>query len=117
MEVSKKALVAWDRMCMPMSAGGLNLLNVGMWNKAALCKFLWNLCNKKDRLWVRWIHLYYIKGRAVNATLANQASWLVRKILKAATYIEDVGLNVSKEMRVEKFSIHHIYLKLMGTLA
>ncbi|XP_015162897.1 uncharacterized protein [Solanum tuberosum] len=30
MNLSKKALIAWDRMCMPMSAGGLNLLNIVM---------------------------------------------------------------------------------------
>lgn len=35
------------------------------WNKASVCKLLWNLANKKDKVWVRWIHEYYIKGRDI----------------------------------------------------
>lgn len=40
--VSKKTLVSWDNICEPHTAGGLNILNVILWNKAALLKQLWN---------------------------------------------------------------------------
>lgn len=30
--ISKKALVSWERMCSPKSAGGLNLINIKVWN-------------------------------------------------------------------------------------
>ncbi|XP_019237844.1 PREDICTED: uncharacterized protein LOC109217990 [Nicotiana attenuata] len=40
-EPSRRALVAWDKICMPLLAGGLNVIDVTNWNKAALCKLLW----------------------------------------------------------------------------
>ncbi|XP_070019933.1 uncharacterized protein [Nicotiana sylvestris] len=53
-ECSKKALITWDKICLPKSAGGLNIVDIYTWNKAAILKHLWNLCKKKDRLWVQW---------------------------------------------------------------
>lgn len=61
MELGERALLAWDKVCYPRSAGGLNVLDITSWNKAAISKLLWNLCVKKDKLWVKWIHAYYGK--------------------------------------------------------
>lgn len=52
-EPSRKALVAWEKLCLPKSAGGLNIVQLTIWNKAVVSKMLLNLCNKKDKLWVR----------------------------------------------------------------
>lgn len=38
---TKRALISWDRICMPVSAGGLNVINFEWWNKVALCKLMW----------------------------------------------------------------------------
>ena len=54
LEESKKSPVAWETMCLPKDCGGLNLKNHAVWVKAAILKLLWNLENKKDRLWVRY---------------------------------------------------------------
>ncbi|XP_019254861.1 PREDICTED: uncharacterized protein LOC109233438 [Nicotiana attenuata] len=54
--ITKKSLVAWDRMCAPRATGGLNLINLALWNKAAITKTCWELANKKDKLWIKWIH-------------------------------------------------------------
>lgn len=35
-EPTKKALIARDKMCTPKVAGGLNFINVELWNKAAI---------------------------------------------------------------------------------
>ncbi|XP_016507467.2 uncharacterized protein LOC107825152 [Nicotiana tabacum] len=40
---SKRALIAWDRICMPTSAGRLNVINFLWWNKAALCRGQFNI--------------------------------------------------------------------------
>lgn len=80
-EASKKALIAWEKLCCPKSSGGLNFLDVNTWNKAAIGKCLWNLRKKKDKLWVEWIHIYY--GKGVLGLQAKQASWIVQRILKA----------------------------------
>ncbi|XP_060202354.1 uncharacterized protein LOC132630782 [Lycium barbarum] len=50
-DCSKKALVAWDMIWRPKSAGGLNVLDLLTWNKAAISKLLWALAMKKDKLW------------------------------------------------------------------
>ncbi|KAF3645514.1 hypothetical protein FXO38_19607 [Capsicum annuum] len=62
-DISKKALVAWEQLCRPYAVGGLNFLDIQTWNRAAISKLLWNLCKKKDRLWVKWVHLYYVSGK------------------------------------------------------
>lgn len=76
-ELSKKALLAWDRVCMPESAGGLNILDINTWNKAAIVKLLWNICRKKDKLWVKWIHCYYGRNRVLYEDIPSQTSWIV----------------------------------------
>ncbi|XP_059316201.1 uncharacterized protein LOC132067078 [Lycium ferocissimum] len=68
-ESSKKALAAWKQLCLPRIAGGLNILHIPTWNKAAICKMLWNLCKKEDKLWVRWVHAYYFKGQTKGQTI------------------------------------------------
>lgn len=45
-ETSRQALVAWEKIILPYCAGGLNIVNLKLWNKAAICKLLWSL-NKK----------------------------------------------------------------------
>lgn len=66
--IDKKAIVAWDRVCCPKSAGGMGLTNMQLWNKAAAVKVCWDLANKVDKLWIKWIHTSYIKE--------DQGQWL-----------------------------------------
>lgn len=62
-EAKRKAFVAWDKLCWPKSASGLNIPDIYIWNKEAILKHLWSL-SKKDKLWILWVHTYYLKGRA-----------------------------------------------------
>ncbi|KAG5589533.1 hypothetical protein H5410_040047 [Solanum commersonii] len=62
--ITKRALIAWDTMCLPKSAGGLNLINIQIWNKAAIAKTCWDLAHKADKLWIRWIHNFYIQEQS-----------------------------------------------------
>ncbi|KAH0724744.1 hypothetical protein KY284_000609 [Solanum tuberosum] len=50
--ISKKALIAWDKICAPKAAGGLNLINMDLWNKVAIAKNYWDLAYKEDKLWI-----------------------------------------------------------------
>lgn len=50
----KKTLFPWDILCQPKLVGVLNISY-----KAALCKLLWNVYRKKDKLWVVWTQTYY----------------------------------------------------------
>lgn len=37
---SNKALIAWETLSYPKTAGGVNFIDVELWNKAAICKQL-----------------------------------------------------------------------------
>ena len=80
---SKGAKVAWEDLCVSLDEGGLNIKNLETWNIAAMAKHLWNLCSKKDSLWIKWCNTYKIKGRSIWAlSIPNDASWSWKKILK-----------------------------------
>lgn len=48
--ITKKSLVAWERICTPKLVEGMNLINIRLWNKAAISKTTWDLANKQDKL-------------------------------------------------------------------
>ncbi|KAG5584839.1 hypothetical protein H5410_045273 [Solanum commersonii] len=52
-------------------------------NNAIVLKHLWNLSNKNDKLWIVWVHTFYLKGRNPWEVKANKASWIVKRILHA----------------------------------
>ncbi|KAK6802837.1 hypothetical protein RDI58_000621 [Solanum bulbocastanum] len=33
---SKKALISWEKLCTPKVAGGQNIINMALWNQAAI---------------------------------------------------------------------------------
>jgi len=79
--ITKKALVTWEYVCNPKCVGGLNLINISLWNKSALAKFLWDIANKQDKLWIRWIHTYYIKRQQLeHIQKSKHVCWLIRSI-------------------------------------
>ncbi|XP_075076650.1 putative mitochondrial protein AtMg00310 [Nicotiana tabacum] len=111
---SKKALVAWNKLCKTKTKGGLNVTDLNTWNRAALLKHLWNLGKKKDKLWIKWVHAYYIKGREPWEVDAKQASWIVRKILQAGKYLTEASLDTGRVMQTNSFSIRGMYKQLRG---
>ncbi|XP_070030103.1 uncharacterized protein [Nicotiana sylvestris] len=112
-EITKKSLVAWSKICLPKTAGGLNLTNLRLWNKVAIIRTCWDLKNKKEILWIKWIHEYYIKSQTLESmTIPLQASWMVKKILKAR---ENLGYVQPEDMK-NKSMIRNIYLKMVGEL-
>ncbi|PNX74719.1 ribonuclease H, partial [Trifolium pratense] len=50
-EKSRKAPVAWKFFCQPKRNGGLNIIDLEVWNRITLLKLLWNLSGKSDSLW------------------------------------------------------------------
>ncbi|XP_019242312.1 PREDICTED: uncharacterized protein LOC109222403 [Nicotiana attenuata] len=87
-DISRRALVAWDKICLPQTMGGLNVINLCNWNKAAIVKHLWAITKKKDCLWIRWVHSYYIKNRSIDIMpIPKSAAWVVRKIIEQRNLI------------------------------
>ncbi|KAK4726976.1 hypothetical protein R3W88_031893 [Solanum pinnatisectum] len=109
-----KALIVWETLCWPKAAGGLNITDMYVWNKAAILKHMWNLCKKKDKLWIVWVHTFYLKGRDPWEVDIKQASWMVKKILKAGQWLTERGLQVTEIMEETNFSIKKMYQVLKG---
>nr|XP_009599799.1 uncharacterized protein LOC104095382 [Nicotiana tomentosiformis] len=112
--ISKKALLAWEKVCQPRSAGGFNVMDIGLWNKAAISKQFCNICKEKNKLWIQWVHCYYIKNKHIWEVQLNQASWIMRKIVKAKENFEAAGYNYEDLRQMHDFSIKHIDHKLRG---
>ncbi|XP_019227715.1 PREDICTED: uncharacterized protein LOC109208999 [Nicotiana attenuata] len=76
--ITRKALLAWEKICTPKSMGGLGLINMRFWNKAAITKASWDIEHKIDRLWIRWLHAYYIKNQQFcQMAIPLQAGWML----------------------------------------
>ncbi|GAA0148363.1 hypothetical protein LIER_07828 [Lithospermum erythrorhizon] len=59
------AKVKWKDINVKKKEGGLDLKDIGEWNKACMAKHLWNICIGKDTLWIRWLHSYRLKGVSI----------------------------------------------------
>lgn len=60
-----------------------------MWNKAVVCKQLWALAFKKDRLWVKCVNSYYIQSSSMSdVVLPADSTWMLRKILDCRALID-----------------------------
>ncbi|XP_019230433.1 PREDICTED: uncharacterized protein LOC109211357 [Nicotiana attenuata] len=95
-------------------AGGLKFTNIELWNKAALCKLLWNICKKKEKLWVQWVHAYYIKDNNIWHTEPKNASWVIQKIFKAREQFQEARHSEADVSDMERFSTRKIYKELQG---
>ena len=85
----RKAAVSWSQLVLPYSKGGLNLKDMYIWNKVATLKHLWNIARKKDNLWVKWVHSYYIKSHEVHdVRVSIHASWSFKKIIKQIEIVD-----------------------------
>ncbi|XP_074271685.1 uncharacterized protein LOC141595620 [Silene latifolia] len=82
-EHHKVPAVAWHKCCLPKDQGGLGIINCYHWNIATLGKYIWWVSNKKDSLWVRWVHHLYIKQHDWwQYSPSLQSSWTWRQLCK-----------------------------------
>ncbi|GKV19162.1 hypothetical protein SLEP1_g29456 [Rubroshorea leprosula] len=56
------SLVAWDDVCVPRKEGGLRVKQLLHWNKVALGKLVWNICQHQESLWVKWAQVVLLRG-------------------------------------------------------
>lgn len=82
-DISRKSPISWKKVCNRKNQGGLHIITIEHWNKANLIKLLWNLSGKRDNIWIKWIHCYYIKGKdLMKVSMKNNGSWIIKDILK-----------------------------------
>lgn len=75
--------VAWDIVCRDKKEGGLNIQNCYLLNQAAIGKLVWNIAQKQDSLWMKWVDHVYLKGRNWKRYKASHTvSWSWKHIWK-----------------------------------
>ncbi|GKC04027.1 protein LAZ1 [Tanacetum coccineum] len=78
-----KSKVPWDDICLPKSEGGLGIRCLKVFNCALMTTHIWNIVINKESLWVRWIHMYKLKGRTLwDICPKASMSWGWRKLLQ-----------------------------------
>ncbi|XP_021734864.1 uncharacterized protein LOC110701538 [Chenopodium quinoa] len=66
----------WEGKVVCKKKGGLGVQNSYNWNIAAIGKQIWNISQKKDSLWLRWVNEMYWKGRTWKRfQCAHNTSW------------------------------------------
>lgn len=77
------AKVSWAHLYVPKNEEGLGFRSLKEWNRASNIRHLWALSLKADSLWVKWVHMYILKGQSLwGISIPNDASWVLRKLLK-----------------------------------
>src|SRR4051812_39247869 len=95
--------------------GGLNVFDFARWNNACLIKLLWNLSQKDDNLWVRWVHSYYIKSSTVmSVPIKNSCSWILRAILNKRQQVQNL-VSWNKVIQDMKICKRQVYKELGNT--
>ncbi|GFS31042.1 hypothetical protein Acr_00g0015330 [Actinidia rufa] len=101
--VNKKPLVAWKDVCLPKHEGGLGIRNTKAWNKALICKTLWDIQAKKDSLWVQWIHQIYM----------NQVNfWEYRNRHEDSPFMKQIIISLRDEIIEEEGLVGNAILRL-----
>ncbi|GJU88244.1 putative reverse transcriptase domain, reverse transcriptase zinc-binding domain protein, partial [Tanacetum coccineum] len=78
-----KAKVSWEDICLPKREGGLGIRCLEVFNIALMTTHIWNIVSNKESLWVRWIHMYKLKGRTLwDIQPKASMSWGWRKLLQ-----------------------------------
>ncbi|XP_057248240.1 uncharacterized protein LOC130590220 [Beta vulgaris subsp. vulgaris] len=76
--------VAWADLCKPKKIGGLGIRDCIQWNVAAMGKYVWQVSEKEDLLWIKWVHSVYIKQADWwEYSAPTTASWGWKVICKA----------------------------------
>ncbi|GJV95770.1 putative reverse transcriptase domain, reverse transcriptase zinc-binding domain protein [Tanacetum coccineum] len=70
-------------ICLPIRDGGLGIRNLKIFNISLMTTHIWNIVSNKESLWVRWIHMYKLKGRTIwDIPLKADMSWGWLKLLQ-----------------------------------
>jgi hypothetical protein len=112
--ISRKSPISWKKVCRPKTQGGLNLMDLDIWNKVFLLKLLWNICAKTDSLWVRWIHTYYMKHTTVmNREIKNDDSGIFKAIMQRRGTVALVQSLWDTMLQEGKFNGRKLYKALL----
>lgn len=102
-------------MCRPKEVGGLGLRNLRYWNKALLCRLLWNIHIKKDSLWIKWVHHFYSNDfwnyspKADDSALIKSVAQLRNELFLRGDSTQNVKDRLQNSFEGPKASIQLVY--------
>ena len=78
----RSPFMSWSTTCTPKMYGGVSLKNLGAWNKAIVAKIVWAIVEKKDLLWIKWVHGRYLRNQDWSDYQAlPDCSWYWKKLV------------------------------------
>ncbi|XP_060194929.1 uncharacterized protein LOC132624120 [Lycium barbarum] len=78
-----------------------------LWNRAAIAKHWWDIAHKQDKMWIRWIHSYYVKQQHMDSVpVPKQASWMVRKMFEARPLVANMQIQPTGKSMIGQI-YHH----------
>ncbi|GKV04570.1 hypothetical protein SLEP1_g16719 [Rubroshorea leprosula] len=82
---------AWDDVCVPRKEGGLGVKQLLHWNKAALGKLVWNICQHQESLWVKWAQVVLLRGEHFwKVKIPTDCAWTWRQVLKLRPLLKNI---------------------------
>ncbi|KAL9670582.1 hypothetical protein QQ045_008135 [Rhodiola kirilowii] len=78
----RRNLVTWKVVCKPKHVGGLGILNLSIFNKALLLGQFWDVAQKKDSMWIKWMNIYFFKDHSIWQMMGKKHhSWVMKNLL------------------------------------
>ncbi|XP_026400452.1 uncharacterized protein LOC113296360 [Papaver somniferum] len=81
--ISRAFVVGFDKVCSPLSEGGLGLTRLSVMNKALVAKLLWNI-KRSHKKWARFLEAKYtcrdgrVKDYGIKSTILPGVHWVDR---------------------------------------
>lgn len=87
--ISKKSLCVPGEICLPLSSRRTKGHASDLLERSCNPETpLWAIAKMKDCLWIRWVHIYYMKNMTVETcAIPRNATWVIRKTFEARKYI------------------------------
>ncbi|XP_074277832.1 uncharacterized protein LOC141601446 [Silene latifolia] len=109
-EYHRVPLVAWDKVTLPKSEGGLGIKKAELWNVATIGKLVNWVYSKADRLWIRWINQVYIKQQQWHTYKPPAtAPWSWKNVCKVKELLKDGYTDDTWTAQTQGYSIRGGY--------
>ncbi|CAI8606324.1 unnamed protein product [Vicia faba] len=109
-EINRKSPVEWKNVCKKRNKGGLDMTDLHLWNMAIILRLLWNLSQKENSMWAKWVHAYHLnKQSLMEVNIKDRFSWIIKKILLQRNKVAQMQETWDNMQGKGKFSMKKTY--------